>query len=100
MTATAFEHSGQLVQPIPAVQPTSRPAAAAAVAAAPTRSSVGADALFRGSVALLVFAVVVLLAAFLFTSTPAARWDVDLTVPFLAACAVAIIAIVAWTWRR
>lgn len=88
------------MQPMSTVQPASKPAASATVATAPARSSVGADALFRGSVALLVFAVVVLLVAFLFTSTPAARWDVDLTVPFLAMSAGAVVVIGARVAQR
>jgi hypothetical protein len=41
-----------------------------------------------------------LLAAFLFTSTPAARWDVDLTVPFLAMSAGAVVVIGARVAQR
>ena len=63
--------------------PATAPAPAAPAAAAPTWFN--SDRLLRGSVYLLLLAGAFLLAAFLLAASPLARWDVDLTVPFLAA---------------
>lgn len=77
--------------------PATAPAPAAPAAAAPTRFN--SDRLLRGSVYLLLLAGAFLLAAFLLAASPLARWDVDLTVPFLAAL-VGGIGAVGWAVAR
>jgi hypothetical protein len=79
---------------VPAAAPT---APAPAPAAAATRFN--SDRLLRGSVYLLLLAGAFLLAAFLLAASPLARWDVDLTVPFLAAL-VGGIGAVGWAVAR
>lgn len=77
--------------------PATAPAPAAPAAAAPTRFN--SDRLLRGSVYLLLLAGAFLLAAFILAASPLSRWDVDLTVPFLAAL-VGGIGAVGWAVAR
>jgi hypothetical protein len=72
------------------------PTAPATTATTTRRSS---DRLMRGSVYLLLLAGAFLLAAFLLAASPLSRWDVDLTVPFLAAL-VGGIGAVGWAVAR
>lgn len=74
-------------------------ATAPAPQAAPTATRRGGDRLMRGSAYLLTFAGALILAAFILTASPLARWDVDLTVPFVAVLVCGLAAI-AWAVRR
>ena len=103
MTARGFDYFDQMTAAAVLPVPTAAPAAAAPTtapapaAAAPTWFN--SDRLLRGSVYLLLLAGAFLLAAFLLAASPLARWDVDLTVPFLAAL-VGGIGAVGWAVAR